>query len=78
MSKKLNILPGTGFLRRNSAALKENLCSVIPTPYSSWEKENASVVPPKATRARTTTPTRVAWAAAKRGRGSGRTKTAAG
>ena len=51
MSKKLNIFPGTGFFRRNSAAVKENLCSVIPTPYSSWEKENASVVPPKATRA---------------------------
>src|SRR3990172_6436583 len=43
MSKKLNIFPGIGFFLMNSAAAKENLCPVIPTPYSSWEKENDSV-----------------------------------
>src|SRR5512134_1659975 len=50
MSKKLNILPGGGFVRRKSAARKENLCFVIPIPYSSWPKEKAIVTPPKTAR----------------------------
>src|SRR3989304_1708136 len=58
MSKKLNIFPGTGFFRRNSAAAKENLCSVIPIPYCSWEKEKESIVPPNAVSAVTSTTTR--------------------
>src|SRR3972149_1226366 len=47
MSKKLNIFPGIGFFLRNSAAAKENLCSVSPIPYSRGENEKESVAPPK-------------------------------
>jgi len=48
MSKKLNILPGTGFFLKNSAAGKENLCSVIASHTSRLgEGEDERDFPPK-------------------------------